>query len=476
MSFAGTREALTDSNIWCRLLTCVAIYGPALGVFLLPALINRFPLLFVDSGTYLRTAIERFSPPDRPIYYSIFLYFIHWRTSLWTVIFVQAASTIAVAAIFLRRTLEPLSNRHLSILLLLFSALTSLSVFICQITPDLFTPLMVLSLCTLIFSNAALTVVERWFLYLIVLASICFHQANFLIAIVSLAAAFLVRMFVQGKSAPIKHFVAPSILIFIGVVLLVAPNLKHHSFSVTRGSNVFLLAKLIDDGVAFDYLTTVCPIRHYSVCQQLPAIQRYNKTATSAQKKDRATSDYFLWDAPLKESGGWDRVSTYASTVNFASVEREPWTFARESFRNFADQLLRFKTGEGISRHAETSFVSGALRMYFPPGVYRAFLDSRQQANSFELRIVSVFYQAVAVASVCVLFALLIGQGKIDPTLTAIALTLVLAVIGNAFIMGVLSAVHDRYQSRISCLIVMAALLLGYKWFLARVLQHNYQH
>lgn len=466
MSATETRETLTAAGAWRRVAALAAPCAPAFVLFLLPALWNGFPLVFSDSGTYLRAAIEHYNPADRPVYYSIFLDLLHWRTSLWPVVVVQAAGTVAVMAIFLRRCLGPLPGRHLAALLALAGVATSLPVFACQIMPDLFTPVMVLALTTLAFRGAVLAPAERWFLLLTVLAAVCFHQANFLIAASTLAAAFLARLAAGRAARPARPFLMPVLAVALGVGLLVLPNyLAHRMVAVTRGSGAFLLAKTIGDGVGLDYLVARCPQRHYSICPALPAIRRYAETATPREKWHVPTTDYVLWHGPVKQAGGWGGVAPYAEAVSVDAIRREPAQFALASLRGFGQQLLRFATG-GLSRYDPTSYIASGIRLYFPSGAYRAFLNSRQEAGGLDLDALTPLDEAAAIAATAGLALLLAIRG--DPTLKAIALTLVVAVLANAFVTGALSAVHDRYQSRVVGLVVLAALLLGYRRLMDR--------
>ena len=62
----------------------------------------------------------------------------------------------------------------------------------------------------------------------------------------------------------------------------------------------------------------------------------------------------------------------------------------------------------------------------------------------------------VAGALICV--ALLIGRGRNQPPLFVLFCIVVLAaLIGNAMVTGGISAVHDRYQTRLIWLVVFAA-------------------
>jgi hypothetical protein len=83
-------------------------YGPALLVLLVPALLNKFPIVYFDTGTYLAAAIHLYVPVDRPFYYSAFLYALHLQHTLWPIVFAQAALTVAVLAILFDVSLGPL--------------------------------------------------------------------------------------------------------------------------------------------------------------------------------------------------------------------------------------------------------------------------------------------------------------------------------------------------------------------------------
>jgi hypothetical protein len=50
---------------------------------------NFYPLLYSDTGTYIRSGFTGTIPIDRPIFYGIFLRHTSLATSLWYVIFMQ---------------------------------------------------------------------------------------------------------------------------------------------------------------------------------------------------------------------------------------------------------------------------------------------------------------------------------------------------------------------------------------------------
>jgi hypothetical protein len=439
----------------------IAVFGPALVVFVAPALVNGFPLFFDDTGTYLRCGVQEWNPGDRPVYYGLFLAPLHLRLTLWPVVLAQSAVALAVLAIFFNHALAPLPRLHLALLLLLSGLLSSLPFFASQIMPDVFAPLMVAAMASLVFYRERLSRLERGFLFLVVLASICFHQANFLIAGVALAAAWLFRLLVTRRLGGLGPFVAPGLAVALGVGLLMAPNfVRHHRLTTTPAGSAFFLAKVIEDGPGLDYLTAVCPARRYPICSQVPMIRRYRDTASPALLRAAPLTDFILWDGPIRDAGGWPAVTPYARAVSFAAIHREPGAFVRASVQDFASQLMRFATGDSMGRLHLTAFMLRSLRQEFPAGVTRDLMRSRQETGTLHLEAVSLADQTVVVLGAALLIGLLAAGA--EPTLAAVVPTFLVAIVGNAMVAGVLSGVHDRYQSRITSLVVVAGLALTY--------------
>ena len=454
---------LYSVEVMCRMSIFVAVYAPPFVIFMAPALINGFPLVISgDSGFYLATAIRGTVPAERPIYYSLFLFPLHWRATLWPPIAAQSAMTIAVLDIFLRRNLAPLPRPHLALLLSSLAVFTSLPVVASEIMPDIFTPLMILSLCILIFRPSDITLGERMFLYAVTLAALCFHAANFLIASLTVIFAIPFRLALDlSWHQFFRSFAALGSLLALGVGLLLLPNyIAYHEIVITRGGGTFLLAKQIDNGPGLDYLTAKCRVQDYSICSQLPAIRHYNKTENSMQN-GASTTEYFLWGGPLSAAGGWDALAPYAGSIAVASILQEPRTFVLASLAGFAHQLAQFNTGGNLDVKADAQ-LSTALKEYFWSGVNYAYLTSRQATGRLDLTTVAYFHKLSVVAGLLVIIIFLAGTFSTDHALGGTASTLLLAVIANAAVTGALSVASDRYQSRVVGLIVIVAMILAY--------------
>jgi hypothetical protein len=445
-----------------RAMIFVSVYGPPFVIFIAPALINGFPLVYSDSGTYLLAAIQGYVPADRPVYYSLFLFPLHWRSTLWPPIVAQSAITVAVLDIFLRRSLVILTRPQLALLLCAVAGLTSLPVYASEIMPDIFTPLMILSLCILIFRSSDVTSGERLFLYAVVILAVCVHQANFVIAFLTLVSAVPFRLLMDRSSHQlIRSFAASGALLLLGVGLLILPNyIARREFVTTPGAGTFLLAKLLEDGPALDYLTAECRIRNYSICSQLLAVHHYKETR-SAQMPSIA--DYFLWSGPLEAAGGWFGLAPYASSIAVASILHDPGGFVLASLEGFAHQLVLFDTGDGLGVYGPKSPISTVLRLLFSSGVNRAYLTSRQETGRLDWTIISHLHKVSVVVGLLVIVILLAGAFRTTSALGGTLCTLLLAVVANAAVMGTLSPVHARYQSRVVGLIVIVAMMLVYR-------------
>jgi len=438
-----------------RLVGFVATYSPAFLVLLLPALFNRFPLVYSDTGTYLAAAMKPFIPVDRPIHYSVLLYALHLRQTLWPIVVAQAALTIAILAILFDVSVGRLRGLHMAALVAIIAAISTLPVLVSEVIPDLFTPLLICSLVILALHSTTLTKGGKVFLYTIVVLAICVHQANFLIASAMLLTLTVARSRLKPRLA------GPLLAVCAGFGLLVAPNaanemFRHHNLSVfpTRGGSVMMLAKLLDDGIGFDYLDEECKNSSFSICAELPALHEDRRKSENPD-----SLNFFLWGWPLEAAGGWERVQKYAGSVVAQCLFRYPGRFVIATVLDFSRQSVRLGTGEGIFRYDDRSFVSITLKTNFPSAVYDEFRRSRQQSGSLDFGQISKLHICIVVLSVVILGALAKSVYTADTKFAATIFMLLAGFFANALVMGTLSHPYDRYQNRVSCLIPLAAIM-----------------
>jgi hypothetical protein len=101
--------------------------------------------------------------------------------------------------------------------------------------------------------------------------------------------AVLFRLLVdRAWHQAIRPFTGPVSLLALAIGLLLLPTyVMYHQLAITRGSGIFLLAKLLDDGPGLDYLEAKCPVQNYSICSQLREYARFS-SAVKARVREPA--------------------------------------------------------------------------------------------------------------------------------------------------------------------------------------------
>lgn len=424
-----------------------------------PAVWNGYPLVFSDTGTYIDQAILRYGGWDRPVFYSWFLLALHWRVSLWLAVAGQALIVAGVLWLAVRALVgrRPLAFVGIGALLALT---TSLPWYTSQLMPDVFTPVMVLCVFLLIVVPHTLSVPERCAVALLLVGSILVHQSHLVLAAGLCVPLVLLRLAKQkgfgwrGASLAL----APPVL---ATLLVCAVNLYGHGrFVPSPYGNVFLLARVLADGPGRAHLDAACPDAGYRLCP-------YRHLITD-------DSDEFLWNmgGPLWQAGGPKEVAKEATAIITAAIAAQPTVQLRASARNFQDQVTRFQTGDGMMPWVGRPEGPQARISRFFPHEYPAYLAARQQTAQLAplLDRLQPLHVAVGWAALLAVLAGL-AWALLAPWSSALALVVAsaLAAIGNAAITGMLSMPHDRYQSRVMPLLVLAVTLWLAPLLLARL-------
>lgn len=463
-------------------LLLVLVGGLILGLPVL--LLNGFPLSFDDTPGYFEPAFnllraaarpEWQAPPAagvagvvfsgnafflRPFPYAVFLLPF---TADWTIWLIPVAQG-AVAAYAVRRALAvaglcPGPAVFLPLLLGL-ALFTSLPVHAGMIMPDLFTgPLILLAFATAAGWRGRGRA-GRLFDIATVAALTAVHLSHLAI-LGGLAAGFLVWSLIRLRSRSRGGTVRPA-AVLLGLALplglaagvLMAANLALTGKAVLSPSSpVFLLARLIGDGPARDYLAEVCPARGYLLCGALDRLDR--------EAPGYAVSDYFLWhpEGARHLFGDSPRFLEEAAAIGRATIASRPLEVAGHLLANTARQLVRVGLDATLNDPVEPWTRQFFSRFGAP--VYRAFLASPQFAGSLPLKALSAVQAAVLAVSLLALgWAALRAReigGPADGRIWGLVATVGFGIVLNAAVTGGLSAVHDRYQSRVIWLVVLAA-------------------
>jgi hypothetical protein len=440
-------------------LGAVAVW---LGALLLtwPALLNRYPLLYPDSVTYVADGrpvaralfLHQFSDyyGVRSLIYSLGILPFHGYVTLWPIVALNALLAAFVLWLVLRCTVPRHTVASYLVLLLLLSFLSSLSSFVSLIMPDILGPLLYLCIYLLMFARDSLARVERWALILIAWWAAASHATHLILATglcVLLATLLLLRRQSRHRWKPVAEVAV--ILLFTAGSQFALHTYLYGEPSFNGERPPYLTARIIADGPGRWYLQQHCPDAKFALCDDVHNLP--------------TDSDEFIWGA----NGVWARASeeTRARLRNeelpfvLATLRAYPRQQIQKSAKNFCHQLTAFD----FEPDANEWMVKELPEVL--PRENSRFQQSRQAQDDLDFDFFSCAQYWTVIASLMLigLFALRLWRRRLS-RLLGLGTVIFSVVMANAFVTGALSTVEDRYQSRVVWLIPLLAIVLLLDW------------
>ncbi len=448
-AFSGLPKRQTPSAAWAASILASIL------VILAPAVWNGFPFMFYDTGAFLSLAIEGGFKPERSSFYAYFLAAFGPRFSLWPAAIAQVALTVLAMAGFARLLVPSLSPLRFFALILALCAFTSLPWNAADLLPDILAPLMVLSLYLLAFRSAGLSRWQKAALFALAVFGAVSHASHLglvagLVAVVALMQLALRRV----QSGPVSPRAGlPAMVFGLSLLAMIASNYAHTGrVFISRSGPSFLVGRLIQDGIVKRVLDDTCPISGYRLCAY----------------KDHLSPDGtdFLWsyNSPFDALGQFDGFYDEASDIIGVSLKQYPWMNLKAAAADLSEQLVTFRTGDGVE---PLSGVPDPIFKRLMPDMLDDYLASRQQRGAFDFGWINAVQVPLGGLSILWLATILIrailrqdwGDRLYLPAF------LLCALLGNAFICGVLSGPQHRYQSRLMWAVSFVALLLSARAF-----------
>lgn len=431
-----------------RIAVPAAIVAAAL-LFCWPAVYNGYPLVYGDTASYIDTIDPRKTNWSRPVFYTLLLRPLHWRISLWPVVLAQGLMIAHILYLALRVLLPKL---RADIYLAIAAALaigTSLPWHVSAILPDVFTPVVVLGVFLLGLGRDRLSRREALYVGILTTVAVICHLSHIAIAAGLVPVVLALRALLGFR--PVRALSTAAVLVApvaVAVSAHVAVNkIGRGEMTLSPGSPIWLLARTIGDGPGRAYLRDVCPGRGYVLCgfvDELPD-----------------DSDEFLWgerttDAVFHRAGGFEALRGEAREIVSGTIAAYPLEQLSAVARNTVRQFFRVGTGDWLDFGADkpAHVVSLYIRDMFPRD-NAAYLASAQVNDRIPIVILKAWHVAILVVASMIGLALLVAFRQRLPSLLIGFFVLMLAALwGNAFVAGGISAVHDRYQTRLVWLVV----------------------
>jgi hypothetical protein len=206
--------------------------------------------------------------------------------------------------------------------------------------------------------------------------------------------------------------------------------------SFARNSNVFLLAKLIDEGPAFSYLAQACPQVNYALCAHLENLRGL-------------THDDLKWgaDSPFQKVGGFDQLEPEARHIVWATLWTYPLEVLQRAIVDSGRQLLRFQIGDGLTPDF-ARFVGGYLGDVFGPEVEKSLVESKQGQGRLPIAEFRLLNQVGLIFGVayCV-WSVIVARELLSARLLAFYIFVPAGIVWNAVVTGTLSGPYELLGS-----------------------------
>jgi hypothetical protein len=419
------------------------------------AIFNGAPLVFSDTMSYAVAALRREVPGMYSVFYSVLILPLHQGVSLWPVVFAQAAMMAHFLYLVVRCTSDGrIGTRHLLLIVAVLCIWTSLPWITGEILPDVFTPVVMLGTFLLVFCGDRLGRGEICYVVALTTIAITTHLSHVPIALGLLLLAPALQ-FLLGAKIRLRRIMLLGGILSVAIGSMLAVNWVNSGTPVfARNSNVFLLAKWIDEGPALAFLQKACKTEHHKLCAHLDEL------------KGR-THDDLKWrpDSPFLKVGGFDVLESEAREIVRGTLRDHPFEILQKAFLDAGRQLLRFRTGDGLLPEY-AHWVAGLLHSDFNPETALALSQSRQSQGRLPISEIRPLHLVAVIFGLIACIWTFARRAALPHHVVALQLFIVAGIVWNAIVTGGLSGPHDRYLARVIWLVLFVG-ILGL-WCLAR--------
>ena len=436
------RARVTDSAwVW---LSAVAI--PLM--LIAPALWNGYPLLQYDTGGYLARWYEGYLVPSRSTVFGLYLHFGQ-GSYFWINLGIQALATLWILQLTLRvfGMVRPWRLAAISLALILTTALPWLA---STLLTDIFAGLSVLSLFILVLHGDRISGIEKFSLFAFTAFAAATHSATLAVLLGLCCAGWIARPFLRARIA-VAGLVQGSLTIVAGAAMLLSANFAlSGQFAWTPGGAGVAFGRMLQDGIVTRYLRDHCPQAKLKLCpyrDELPA-----------------TADDFLWGHGMFNTlGRFKGLSDEMGFIALHSLAEYPAWQAEAALAATAQQLVHVASGEGTTGWVPHTYA--IIERYLPAQI-KAMRAARQQHWDINFTAINRIHVPVALVSMLLSRCSGTRSGGGGSTISRCSRRpSPFALLGNAFVCGVISGPHDRYGARMAWVATLVALIAAVRHF-----------
>lgn len=405
-----------------------------------------------DSGAYLMTAQSLSIPLDRSVFYSLYIRGLHDFLALFSQpilgeIVVLPPLILLFVGIFqlvqkLFPTLRKLKQQWI-FLAMWFCAffLTSMPWFLFQAMPDIFTAILcifvLLFLQTKSLSNSIAC-------SMVILVAAIMHNANLItLTSFSMAICLALKGYLGKWTHPIHQYITLSKsrsllgLSFVPWALLIASNVwGGNGVTLGKGSHVFFMGKLCENGILKTYLDDECATHPNPFCAYKDSLPEH-------------TWD-FVWNSHgiLEKTGGWHHSKELYDQIIWGTLSKPKYIaqHIQAAISATAQQVILTHGGDGLTPLDTTATLAQELKLHYPDE-YQGFInESKQQKSQIDFTFYNRIYDWSAI--VLILGAVICLYCRPNPLLATFFGITALFILCNAFSTACFANVLARLNAR----------------------------
>lgn len=429
-------------------------------ILVVPALYNKAPLVYSDTGTYLGSARSLLPPLDRTVGYGFIVRAVNWQSTLWTVVFFQGM----VASWLIHRAMRTLLPRHGGgwrahlVVLAALLVCSSLPWYASQIMPDVFSGFLALCVFLLLYGRG----ISRAEGALLVLLTFFFgiaHLSHLLMVLAMLVVLALLLRGFRGVAFPGRALAWTALVPVLGFAFIMGYNARHgQGVVMSRTSDLFLAGRLIESGAMHLHLERTCDRTPVYLCPYRDSL--VNNAA------------HYVWHEHERVRQGLDMVAAndrVRPVVRGLLADPRNWPYlAWSSVLGTLQQLVHVDIGAGMGAYRENSSPWWVMTEQYSHEL-PFYMVSLQQRNGWVFDTVNRVNYVVLILSALAIAVWWPSRRAVR--WWAFLCIMVGMTVLNAMFTGALANVYERLQARITWVLVLAAVLLAFQQFRRRSLR-----
>lgn len=426
-----------------------------------PALYNHYPLLYPDSMSYLEDGplvaralfLHRFSASygGRSFIYCLGILPLHWNITPWPIVILNAILTAYILWLVVRSLVARRTPIGYFALVVPLSLLTGLGWFVGWIMPDIFGPVLYLSIYLLVFAPETLSRAERLAVVLIAWWAVASHVTHLILA--GALCVLLVPVLIL-QHQPTRRWLRGVGGVAMIVLVAAAAHVAVHTYlygqpSLNGKRPPFLMARVIADGPGKWYLQQHCGDLQMAICAHVHDLPD--------NVGDFLWEVHGIWGSSSAEEQ--ERLREEEMPVVLGTLRAYPREQLIISAHHFWQQLQTF----GLSDYDPNPWILEMVDTVLP-GARARYLQSRQAQETLQEEFFTSVQDWTVVASLVLIAVWTLFVRQWSDRVIGLTAIITFMVIANAAVTGILSNVEERYQARVIWLVPLLAGVFVLTW------------